>query len=257
MKAMADSEADGHRRYLFPEQYVSSVRCMCLDADTANARRTMIGLNATVMEAHEATASGLGLLFKRATKSGKQYIGLAGAYDQDGALEFLSLSSDTQVLSIRLSPTPETILSSKRKPEIIKAGLRKVLNQKLAEGATHKFLAFDADRIAIGLFLEFDVRIKGLIHLPSLRPLEYKNTDSFNANFSLFKSGGFTLDDREDLRASLDYTYFGEDFMKRLHFRASSASYMQNLHKDELVDSTLLDTSTLSREVSREVGPPV
>jgi hypothetical protein len=114
------------------------------------------------------------------------------------------------------------------------SNLKTILNDKLGTGATHQFLAFDAASIAVGLFLETGVHISGIVNLQTLVQSKKTKPSSFEAIFALFKAGGFTEADSDNLKYNFEDNCFVESADKRLVFRASSAMFMQNLHMDAI-----------------------
>ena len=164
-------------------------------------------------------------------------VGLAGSYDKNGRLKFLAFSVHDHVLGLQLDAHDVNTVFAKKKRDPIE------LNENMARILTDMFaqtdrywLAFDADRLAASLFLDYGVRVKRLIHLQSLKQSNEVSPSSFEAMFALFRKGGFasTEGDRQEIEDAFNESCLEEKYYKRLSFRATSAYYMQKLWKSEI-----------------------
>lgn len=117
------------------------------------------------------------------------------------------------------------------------------LNDKMAQILTDIFanterywLAFDADRLAASLFIDYGIRVQRLIHLQLLRQSTDISPSSFEALFTLFKAAGFTSAEkhRQEIEDAFNDSTLEEKYYKRLKFRATSAFYMQRLFQSEI-----------------------
>lgn len=145
------------------------------------------------------------MILNKSTNYRHFVVGLSGSYNLQRELEYLAIATERQVVIIRFNLREEDMkLSKQHDPVAVKANLKKVLNETLGSGAKHKFLAFNAQSLAVGLHLETEVHIKGLIDLQTL--VRSKNTapGSFGAIMTLFRAGGFTEKDRAGLEWAFD-----------------------------------------------------
>lgn len=197
---------------------------------------------------HEAKPASLNRFFRSC--KGFKYIGLGAAYDEAHHIEHLAFSSESQVLSIRMNAENETLAQTKSTPEQVRDNLSRVMSDVLG-GGKHSFLAFDAEKLAFSLYLDYKITIAGIINLDGLignpgtrhkRPLEGK--------MALFHPGGFKDIDREHLGDAFDERCDDEDWIKRMRFRVSSAWYMQKLHAQSIENATPISTKDMNSAVS-------
>lgn len=164
-------------------------------------------------------------------------VGLAGAYDKNGRLKFLALSVHDHVLELQLDAHDvDTVFAKKtRDPAELNESMARILTDIFAQTDRY-WVAFDADRLAASLFLDYGVRVKRLVHLQSLRQSKDISPSSFEAMFALFKKGGFTSieKDRQEIEDAFNESCLEEKYYKRLCFRATSAFYMQKLWRSEI-----------------------
>lgn len=168
-------------------------------------------------------------------------VGLAGSYDKSRRLKFLGLSVYDHVLELQLDAHDvDTVFAKKKRdPAELNQYVATVLTDIFAQTDRY-WLAFDADRLAASLFLDYGIRVKRLIHLQSLKQSEDIFPSSFEAMFSLFKKGGFTSSekDRQEIEDAFNDSCLEPKYYKRLSFRATSAYYMQKLWKSEVEGSS-------------------
>lgn len=164
-------------------------------------------------------------------------VGLAGSYDKNGRLKFLALSEGEQVLELQLDAHDVNTMYAKKKRDPAE------LNQKMAKVLTDLFaqterywMAFDADRLAASLYIDYGIRIQRLIHLQSLMQSTDISPSSFEAMFQLFRRGGFSSveRDRQEIEDAFNESCLEEKYYKRLCFRATSAFFMQRLWRSEI-----------------------
>ena len=161
-------------------------------------------------------------------------VGVAGAYSNgDRKLTHLAFSTFKMVVCISLDPR-EGESSKKRNPDETTKVLTQVLNDTFGEKSKYKFLAFDAERIAIGLFYDWRVRVNGMLHLQALTTKKKLAQSSPRAIFDLFEPAGYQDTDRADLVDAFEDDNSIPDWKLRLKFRASSAYYMQTLHPERV-----------------------
>ncbi|KAF8342728.1 uncharacterized protein EI90DRAFT_780602 [Cantharellus anzutake] len=163
------------------------------------------------------------------------YVGVAGAYSPgDRKLTHLALSSFDLVVCISLNPKDGD--SSQRVPEETTRILSEVLNDTFGEHSKFKFLAFDGERIAVGLWNDWGVRTNLMLHLQTLAGGGGKKT-FVRTIFHLFEPGGYVEADRDDLTDAFEDDNSLPDWKKRLKFRASSSYYMQRLHAEAICEA--------------------
>lgn len=177
------------------------------------------------------------------------FVGLGAAYDKQCRLERLSFATLSRLLVIRFnnSKKSQTNPSTRR--------IIPLLNKVLGIAASRHFLAFDGDRLAVGLFLELGVKIQGLVSLQSVFiSAKTKSISTFAAIFSMLEQrvqrpGAFELE-RHKLRDAFDERAHLDTDGVRVGFRAWAAAFQHARHARAIASAERIDTTTLSTDVS-------
>lgn len=182
-----------------------------------------------------------------------EYIGLAGAYGGCRKLEWLALrhSSDQLILGV---PSSSTFEGGKKKGSC-RTSPAVCFERGFAQArTTSKFIAFDADRLAAGLYSQCGVRLSSCIHVQSIITEEEEDLDSLSVISRLDYpkvpgQGGYNWarhNQMFDDRSKSDVRIEG------LQFRSWAAMMLQHEYPEDIKATPAINSYKLSREVRLE-----